>query len=259
MLMDAAMHAERALPGVMLTDLRARRGIPRIISAEDSYRPWHGQVLAALQRPSARGGDCELAEVHAELTRDPDLPRSVSHDAVPLADLLHAAPEPSHAPAYAGIVIGAAIRRELAVGGGRMRQASEASGEPVDDLALEAVRSVVTRAGRGIGACRQRWGKLPDPVRRELPAAPRDGQVNAEIAWRAGRVRDESARLRQDLRAGDHASLADRLAAIASPLAGENAKSASRAAGGSGPWPAACRSGHGELGGSPARHLGRSR
>ncbi len=27
MLMDAAVHAERALPGVMLTDLRARRGI----------------------------------------------------------------------------------------------------------------------------------------------------------------------------------------------------------------------------------------
>jgi replicative DNA helicase len=229
--MDAAMHAERALLGAMLTDLRARRGILRIISPEDFCRPWHGQVFAAMQRISARDGACGPLEVYAELQRDPDLPRSVSHDAVPLADLLHLTPGSSHAPAYAGIVIGAAIRRGLVVGGGQLRQAAEASGEPVDDRALEAARYVVARVRRGAGAARRRWERLPVLVRRELPASARDSGQNAEAAWRAGRIRDELARIRQDLWADDKALVAERLAAIASQLAGDAAKSADRPGG----------------------------
>ena len=135
----------------------------------------------------------------AELQRDPDLPRSISHDAVPLADLLQAAPDSSHAPAYGGIVIGAAIRRELAAGGGQLRQAAEASDEPIDDRALEVARSVAARVRRGVEASRRRWDSLPHLVRRELPAAARDGGEKAEIAWRASRVRDELAKVRQDL------------------------------------------------------------
>lgn len=231
--MDAAVHAERALLGVMLTDLRARREILRIISAEDFSRPWHGQVFAAMQRLSEKGGVSGPQEVYAALTRDPDLPRSVSHDAIPLAGLLNAAPRSAHAPAYAGIVIGAAIRREITLGGGRMRQAAETSDQSVDDLALEAARAVVTRAGRDAGACRRRWERLPGPVRRELPAAQRDSGMDAEIAWRAGRVRDELARLRQELWAEDNASLTGRLAAVAGQLADENARSASGAVRGS--------------------------
>jgi hypothetical protein len=225
-LMDAAIHAERALLGAMLTDLGAQRESLRMLSPEDFYRPWHGQVFAAMQRIGARGGSCGPVEVYAELKRDPDLPRSVSHDAVPLAGLLHATPGSSHAPAYAGIVIGAAVRRELVLGGGRVRQAAEVSREPVDDRALEAARSMVTRVRRDIATCRRRWERLPASVRRELPAGPRDAGVNAEIAWRAGRVREELARLGQELWAEDSTRLAERLAWIAGQLAGEAAQQA---------------------------------
>ena len=107
-----------------------------------------------------------------------------------------------------------------------MRQAAEVSDEPVDDRALEAARSVVTRVRRDAGACRRRWERLPGSVRRELPAGPRDGGADAEVAWRAGRVRDELARLRQDLWAEDSARLAERLAWIAGQLADSAAERA---------------------------------
>lgn len=225
-LMDAAMDAEQALLGAMLTDVRAQHAVLGLVSPEDFYRPWHGQVLAAMQRLDARGVVPGPVEVYAELKRDPELPRSVSHDAVPLADLLHAAPRASHASAHAGIVIGAEIRRRLSLGGGRMRQAGETTSEPVDDLALEAARWVVSQAHRDAEACGQRWRSLPYLVRRELPGPGRDSGTSTEIGWRARQVRDELTRLREDLWAEDMSRVADRLAAVAQQLARSAARSA---------------------------------
>jgi replicative DNA helicase len=168
------MHSEQALLGAMLTDVRVRHAVLGLVSPEDLHRPWHGQVLAAMQRLDARGVVPGPVEVYAELQRDPELPRSVSHDAVPLAGLLHAAPRASHVFAYAGIVIGAGIRRRLSLGGGRMRQAAKTTSEPVDDRKLEAAQWVVSQARRDAEACGQRWKSLPHQVRRELPAPARD-------------------------------------------------------------------------------------
>lgn len=63
------------------------------------------------------------AEVYAELKKDPELPASVSRDAVPLASLMEAG-QVGHAPAYAAMVIDGAIRRRLALAGSRMTQAA---------------------------------------------------------------------------------------------------------------------------------------
>jgi hypothetical protein len=222
--MDAAMHAERALLGAILSDPNGQRGMLRLVTPDDFYRPWHGQVLAAIPRLDSRGVSPGPREVYAELNRDPDLPRSVADDAVPLADLVHVSPRGSHAPVYAGIVIGSAIRRHLTVSGGRLRQAGHADADPVDDRVLEAARRVVARERRDTEVSARRWGRLPAAVRQELPAALGASRPNAEIAWRARQVRDELVRLREDLWAEDRTRVAERLATIAGQLAEESAQ-----------------------------------
>lgn len=227
--MDSGLHAERALLGAVLADPGRQQHVLGCVQPDDFYRPWHGQVHAAIQRLHARGVLAGPQQVYAELKDDPDLPQSVSHDAVPLADLLAAAPRPSHAPTYAGIVIASSLRRWLGVWGGRLRQAAQASDEPVDDLVLEGVRHVVSGARADAEAGWRRWASLPGEMRRELPVPARDSRVQAEVARRAGRVRDELARLHEDLWAQDSARVAGRLAGIARDVAGVAAASAGQA------------------------------
>ncbi len=229
--MDPVIHAERALLGAVLSDPAGRQSVLRFIQPDDFYRPWHGQVLAAMRRLAGRGLAPGPQQVYAELKHDPDLPLSVSHDAVRLADLMHACPRASHAPAYAGLVIGARTRRELALHGGRMRQAAEApDAGPAGDEALEQARLVVARARRDLAVSRGRWVRLPEAMRRELPVPVRDSGADAEIARRAGWLRDELARLREDLWAQDSDRLAGQLAVIARELA-ENAAGLARVTG----------------------------
>jgi replicative DNA helicase len=89
------------------------------------YRPWHAQVLAAMCRARARGVLPGPAEAYRELQADPDLPRTVAADAVPLASLMEAAPRPEHAPAYASMVVEGGIRRRIHLAGARLVQACE--------------------------------------------------------------------------------------------------------------------------------------
>lgn len=219
--MDSWLHAERALLGAMLAGAEGRQQVLGLVRPDDFRRPWHGQVLAAMQRLHRRGVVAGPEQVYAELKSDLELPRSVAHDAVPLAGLLGAAPRTSHAPAYAGIVVGASLRRRVSVCGGRLRQVSAISGgEVIDDLMLDNVRLLVGQERAAAGACRRRWASLPAAMRRQLPVPGRDGTTHAEIERRAGRVKDELARLREDLRAEDSARLAGRLAVIAHDIAG---------------------------------------
>lgn len=160
--MDSGLHAERALLGAVLTDPGGQQRVLGLVEPDDFYRPWHGQVLAAMQRLRARGVLAGPERVYAELRRDPELPRSVSYDAVPLADLMAGPARPAHAPAYAGIVIGAGVRRRLGVCGGRLRQAvGHGGGGPVDDWHLEGVRQVVSGEWAQVEAGRRRWASLP--------------------------------------------------------------------------------------------------
>jgi replicative DNA helicase len=170
---NAVLHAERALLGAILFDPDGQRELLRLTTPDDFHRPWHGQVLAAMRRVDACGESPGPLEVYAELKTDPDLPRSVSHDAVLLADLLHDTPRSAHAPAYAGIVIGSAIRRRLTLAGGRLCQFAQATADPVDDRALETTRWVIAQESRALRNCWQRWTTLPTAVRQDLPASQR--------------------------------------------------------------------------------------
>jgi len=165
------IDVERALLGAILLEPAGQRHLLDLVTCNDFYRPWHGQVLAAMRRLAAHGVLPGPIEVHAELKNDPDLPQSVSHDAVLLADLMDAAPRPSHAPAYAGLVISGAIRRQVALAGGRICQAAQEPGDDLlDDSDLDNARHQVTLARGELDACRARWEALPEPVRRQLQA-----------------------------------------------------------------------------------------
>ncbi len=158
-------------------------------------------------------------EVYAELKNDPDLPASVSHDAALLADLMHAAPRAGHAPVYAGMVIRAAMRRDLGLFGGQLRQAAEAGEESVGDWELASVRDLAARVRRDLAARRCRLGSLPAVMRQELAVPSAESSAHGEIARRARLVREELVRLREGLWAAQDAEVARRLAWIAEQVA----------------------------------------
>jgi DnaB-like helicase N terminal domain len=165
--MQAVIEAEQALLGAVLSDPAGQHHILDLVETGDLRRPWHGQVLAAMQRLSGRGLLPAPTEVYQELLNDPDLPRSVALDAVPLIALMEAAPRPAHAPAYAAIVVEAGIRQRLRQAGSRIAQAAE-SGD------LEGALSQAARTRLDLGACAARWSALPAPLRRET-AVPATG------------------------------------------------------------------------------------
>ncbi len=154
--------------GAVLLDPAGKRHVLGLVEPGDMYRPWHGQVLTAMRRVGADGRLPGPVEVYGELRNDPDLPQSVARDAVPLADLMAAAPRADHASAYAVLVIEGSIRRRLHLAGSRLEQAAE-----FGDLAAALRQSA--RAGHEVGACRARWLALPERLRAEL-AFPPDGR-----------------------------------------------------------------------------------
>src|SRR5580693_7648267 len=116
------LGAEQALLGAVLADPPGQQHLLGLVEPGDMFRPWHGQVLAAMQRLRDRGQLPSPRNVYQEIQRDPDLPRSVALDAVPLAGLLGKSPRPAHAGAYAAIVVEAGIRRRLQLAGSRVEQ-----------------------------------------------------------------------------------------------------------------------------------------
>lgn len=218
--MHPVIRAEQALLGSVLADPDGQAWLLDVVDADDITRPYHGQVLAAMNRVRRRGASPDPVGVHEELGKDPDLPRLISHDGVLLADLMEAAPRSDHGPAYAAMVISTGIRRRVELAALRMRQAAES-----EDAGL-ALR--MARQARGeLDRCRARWEALPEPMRRELPPSPaRRGP--AGITGRLAAVRDEIRDLRHNLGAGESEQLAGRLAWIARQVADVAAASASQ-------------------------------
>jgi replicative DNA helicase len=211
--MGREVWAEQALLGAILSDPAGQQHLLELVRRDDMRRPWHGQVLAAMQRLRRRGVLPAPAEVYEELKKDPDLPQTVSGDAVPLVNLMEAGHAP-HASAYAAMVIDGGIRQRLALAGSRMTQAAEeVEGEP-----LQAALRLTEAARRELDACRIRWERLPEPMRRELPA-PTSSMRELRAARRARGIRGEIARLRQELQAGGSVSAGERLRLIAQQLA----------------------------------------
>jgi hypothetical protein len=219
--MGREVWAEQALLGAVLSDPAGQQHVLDLVERDDMHRPWHGQVLAVMQRLRGRGCLPAPAEVYQELKKDPDLPRSVSQDAVPLANLMEAG-RADHALAYAAMVIDGGIRQRLALAGSRMTQAAEdTTGEP-----LEAALRMTEFARGELEACRARWEGLPAMMRRDLPA-PSSVARAAKAGQQARAIRDEIARLRQDLHAGISVAAGERLRLIAHQLADAAAVSVS--------------------------------
>lgn len=188
-----SVRAEQALLGAVLSDPEGQQGVLDWVEAGDMRRPWHAQVLEAMQRLRRRGTPPGPLEVYAELQHDPDLPASVARDAIPLADLMETAPRAGHARHYAVMVAERGIRQRLGIAGSRMAQAAESG-----DLAM-ALRQVYA-AGRELSACRTRWLAFPEQLRREVPASGCAARRNTETARGAGALPEDPGRLHGESR-----------------------------------------------------------
>lgn len=184
-----AIRAEQALLGAVLLDPAAHGHLLDVVTAEDMTRPYHAQVLAAMRRVRERGAEPGTLAVHEEVAKDREMPRGLSHDGVPLADLMEATPRSGHASVYAAMVIGSGIRRHMWLAAGRMSQAAE-TGE------LEQALRMTDRARQEFERCRARWEALPAQVRREMSGPVSEQPGYDEIARLAHHVRGEIRRLR---------------------------------------------------------------
>src|ERR1700689_2100224 len=158
------VDAEQALLGAVLADPPGQQHLLDLVEPGDMFRPWHGQVLAAMQRLRDRGQLASPQNVYQEIQHDPDLPRSVALNAVPLADLLGKSPRAAHAGTYAATVVETGIRWRLQLAGSRVAQAAEGGD-------LDVALGQVARARSGLVACAARWTALPARLRSE-PARP---------------------------------------------------------------------------------------
>src|SRR5712692_8419835 len=109
------IRAEQALLGAVLADPAGQAHLLDLVRPDDMSRPYHGQVLAAMQRLRGSGTTPGPLAVYEEIKKDPDLRPSLSHDGVLLAGLMEAAPRSRHAPAYAAMVVGCGIRQRIAL------------------------------------------------------------------------------------------------------------------------------------------------
>src|SRR6202050_3723846 len=158
--MWSGVDAEQALLGAVLADPPGQQYLLDMVEPGDMFRPWHGQVLAAMQRLRGRGQLPSPQNVYQEIQHDPDLPRSVALDAVPLAALLGKSPRTTHAGTYAAIVVETGIRRRLQLAGSRVAQAAEGG-----DLDVALGQTAWARSG--LVACAARWTALPARLRSE--------------------------------------------------------------------------------------------
>ncbi len=211
--------AEQALLGAILSDPAGQARLLDLVEPDDMSRPYHGQVLAAMQQLRGSGTAPAPVAVYEEIKKDPDMPRGLSHDGVQLAALMEAAPRSDHAPAYAAMVAGGGIRRWIALAASRMTQAA-------DSQDLEAALGMAAEASREIERCQARWDALPEPLRRDLPVPAGDLDGRAEMIRSLAAVRDEVRRLRRDVLAGTGHGLAERLEAIAQQVTDVAAASA---------------------------------
>lgn len=209
---DPVTQAERALLGALLSDPDRQAQLLDVVHRDDMKVPYHGQVLAAMQRMRAQRVLPDPLAVYEEIKKDPDLPRGVSHDGVLITDLMEASPRSEHAPAYAAIVIATGIRRRIELAASRITQAAEATD-------IDGAREMLARARQEISRGQARWEALPAPMRRDLPVRDRSRAGRAEMARRLEAVRDEIRDLREEAWGQPQHRIEDRLASIAQQIA----------------------------------------
>lgn len=170
--MELKIEAEQALLGAILCDPADLWGTLDMVQPGDMVRPWHGQVLAAMQRLHSQGLQPSAPEVYRELQEDPDLAQSVAQDAVPLASLMEASPRPGNAGFYAAMVIENAVREHLRSAGSRMAQSAE-TGD------VTAALDQTARCRDDLDTCLTRW-TAQQPWMRSEPASLYGRSYNAQ-------------------------------------------------------------------------------
>ncbi len=206
------LRAEQALLGAVLADPAGQAHVLDLVQHEDMTRPYHGQVLVAMKRLRERGVAPGPLQVYDEVRQDPDLLRSLSHDGVPIAGLMEAAPRPGHAPAYAAMVMGNGIRQRIALAASRMSQVAQGGD-------LNAALRMAGQARWELDRCRARWEALPEPLRGEPPVPSRDRRDYTGVARGVSGVWDEIRLLREELHARTPHEVGERLAAVAQHVA----------------------------------------
>jgi hypothetical protein len=210
-----SIRAEQAMLGAVLSDPAGQQHVLDHVVPADMSRPWHGQVLAAMQRLRERAALPGPSGVYRELQNDPDLPPRISRDGVLLADLMEAAPRTAHAAAYTAMVIEGSIRQRASLAGSRIAQAAE-SGD------IEGALHQGGQARQELEDCHVRWLALPELMRRPSPGSER-ARRQADHARNSRADVEEAGRLREDSPAGM------RLGAAAVP-AGDQAETPAAAA-----------------------------
>ncbi|HCU94132.1 MAG TPA: hypothetical protein DHU96_15960 [Actinobacteria bacterium] len=71
--LSPAIRAEQALLGAVLLDPSGQGHLLRLVQPGDMARPFHGQVLTAMQRLQEQGVPPGPMAVHEEVKKDPDL------------------------------------------------------------------------------------------------------------------------------------------------------------------------------------------
>jgi replicative DNA helicase len=186
------IRAEQALLGTFLSGPGPHLPLLSVVSPADMFRPYHGQVLAAIQRLDSQGALAMLhrgngsednqvpAAVLAELGRDPDVPAHIARDGNQLHTLMAAAPVPPNPESYAAIVVDGSLRREITTLGKRVAQAARHYELSMLESALELAR----QAAQDLETARARWEALPAAMRQSLRVPPSRAGGPAEIGRR---------------------------------------------------------------------------
>jgi hypothetical protein len=219
------IRAEQALLGAIMSDPGRQAVLLDLLHPSDMHRPYHGQVLAAMQRLRVRSIAPAPVRVRAELAKDPDLPPRIALDGILLVNLLEATPRADHAPAYAAMVIDHSIRERIALAGSRMIHTAE-TGE------LETAQRLTAAGHRAVQDSQARWNALPEAMRRELAqAADRRTAYAQESVWQLRAAGEKIGQARRDVQTGGAYDLHTSLESIAQHIAKAAAESRAGARG----------------------------
>jgi replicative DNA helicase len=200
-----AVRAEQALLGAILLDEQTRASDPekaknsarlldevvRWVMPGDFLRPYHQQVWSAVRALRGRRELATPEAVRAELGRSAQLRPETAQDGLLLHQLTSATPVVSRAPLYGGMVVEAALHREMHAEAVRLEQAAR-EGDPAGLVSAQA------HSRTRVGILRNRWERVPDGVRARLdrPATFEAARPSrAEAAEQARRLAAQAAQI----------------------------------------------------------------
>jgi hypothetical protein len=165
--------------------------VARWIMPGDFLRPYHQQVWSAVRALRGRRQLATPEAVRAELGRSAQLRPETAQDGMLLHQLTASTPVVSRAPLYGGMVVEAALHRDMHAEAVRLEQAAR-EGDPAGLVSAQA------HSRTRVGVLRTRWERVPAGVRAQLDrpatfeAAP---PSRAEAAEQARQLASQAAQI----------------------------------------------------------------